>query len=221
MQEQFTIVFDTIYYLVASGGPVMLPIFLVGAWGFYIVFGAINKIGRDYYRHDFQKLIHRFTELMNANDIEGARAFLRQNKGLVSQQLIMALEHPEWSEHRLHVNMIEKMSAKLMELDKGIHLATVLSAMAPLLGLLGTVTGMVATFDVITLYGNQNPVLLADGISEALITTQSGLLIAFPMTLLLRRVEERSVWIKKQMELGMAVIQNWAHNRPGVSPWTN
>jgi hypothetical protein len=58
-----------------------------------------------------------------------------------------------------------------------------LAAMAPLLGLLGTVMGMVHTFETIARFGFGNPVLLADGISEALLTTQAGLLTAFPLIL--------------------------------------
>jgi biopolymer transport protein ExbB/TolQ len=84
-----------------------------------------------------------------------------------------------------------------------------MAAAAPLLGLLGTVTGMVSTFEVITLYGNQNPVLMADGISEALISTQSGLLIAFPLTLLKQRLDERIEILKQEMELGATVIDNY------------
>ena len=56
----------------------------------------------------------------------------------------------------------------------------VLAAVSPLFGLLGTVTGMVTTFDVIALFGTGNAKALAGGISEALITTQSGLLVAIP-----------------------------------------
>jgi biopolymer transport protein ExbB len=88
-----------------------------------------------------------------------------------------------------------------------------MAAAAPLLGLLGTVTGMVATFDVITLYGNQNPVLMADGISEALITTQSGLLVAFPLTLLKQRLDERIDMIRDQIELGATIIFNFIEKR--------
>jgi len=58
-----------------------------------------------------------------------------------------------------------------------------LAAVAPLLGLLGTVMGMVHTFETIEHFGFGNPVLLADGISEALLTTQAGLLVAFPLLL--------------------------------------
>ncbi|MCL2207565.1 MAG: MotA/TolQ/ExbB proton channel family protein [Fibromonadales bacterium] len=80
---------------------------------------------------------------------------------------------------------------RIMPVHKASHMAGVMAKAAPLWGLLGTVTGMVRTFDVITLYGNQNPVLMADGISEALITTQSGLIIAFPLILLNNRMVEK------------------------------
>ncbi|MFN2354523.1 MAG: MotA/TolQ/ExbB proton channel family protein [Desulfopila sp.] len=56
----------------------------------------------------------------------------------------------------------------------------VLAAIAPLLGLLGTVTGMIATFDVLAVFGTGNAKAMAGGISEALITTQTGLLVAIP-----------------------------------------
>jgi len=70
-----------------------------------------------------------------------------------------------------------------------------LAAVAPLLGLLGTVMGMVHTFETIERFGFGNPVLLADGISEALLTTQAGLLVAFPLllanTYIKRRIKKR------------------------------
>ena len=92
-------------------------------------------------------------------------------------------------------------------MEYGLFFVGVLAGAAPLLGLLGTVQGMVTTFDTITLYGNSNPVLLADGISEALLTTQSGLVIAFPVLLLKHRIEDRIFYIKKQLQrLGMFAL---------------
>jgi len=65
-------------------------------------------------------------------------------------------------------------------LRRSLSVIAVLAAVAPLFGLLGTVTGMITTFDVITLFGTGNAKAMAGGISEALITTQSGLLVAIP-----------------------------------------
>jgi biopolymer transport protein ExbB/TolQ len=118
----FYAVIDELYRTAIAGGPVMIPIILVGIMGFYYVYCGF---------------------------------------------------------------------AELIPVHKAIRMAGIMAKVAPLFGLLGTVTGMVRTFKVITLYGNQNPVLMADGISEALITTQSGLIIAFPILLLNHRLAEK------------------------------
>jgi biopolymer transport protein ExbB len=72
-------------------------------------------------------------------------------------------------------------------------LLAVLGAVAPLLGLLGTVTGMIETFRIITVHGTGDPKLMSGGISEALVTTELGLAVAIPVmllhTVLSRRVD--------------------------------
>ena len=69
---------------------------------------------------------------------------------------------------------------KMPPLKRYLLVIAVLAAVAPLFGLLGTVTGMMTTFNVISLFGTGNAKAMAGGISEALITTQSGLLVAIP-----------------------------------------
>jgi biopolymer transport protein ExbB len=86
------------------------------------------------------------------------------------------------------------------QMEKGLSFVGVLASVAPLLGLLGTVDGMVSTFETITRFGNGNPVLLADGISEALLTTQAGLLIAFPLLLAKNYVDDRISYLRTQLE---------------------
>ena len=68
-------------------------------------------------------------------------------------------------------------------LERGVGLLGAVAGLAPLLGLLGTVTGMISTFDVISSFGTGNPRLLSGGISVALITTQLGLVVAVPALL--------------------------------------
>ena len=70
------------------------------------------------------------------------------------------------------------------ELQKYLWLVKTVSVVAPLLGLLGTVTGMIQTFQAIVLFGSGDPKVMADGISEALVTTVEGLVVAIPLTLL-------------------------------------
>jgi biopolymer transport protein ExbB len=69
-------------------------------------------------------------------------------------------------------------------LTKGLLFIKVVSVVAPLMGLLGTVTGMIQTFQVITLYGAGDPKMMAGGISQALVTTVEGLVVAIPMVLI-------------------------------------
>ena len=68
-------------------------------------------------------------------------------------------------------------------LNRGLPTVAVLAAVSPLLGLLGTVTGMIETFQSITLFGTGDPKLMSGGISQALITTQLGLAVAIPLVL--------------------------------------
>ncbi len=72
----------------------------------------------------------------------------------------------------------EMMFSELLHLSRGEDLQAVVASTAPLLGLLGTVVGIVKTFSNITLFGFADPVILAEGISLALITTEAGLLVA-------------------------------------------
>jgi biopolymer transport protein ExbB len=76
----------------------------------------------------------------------------------------------------------------------------VIASVAPLMGLLGTVTGMISTFDIITLYGTGNPKLLSGGISEALITTMFGLIVAIPALLIGQFLSAKTESIKSDME---------------------
>jgi len=78
------------------------------------------------------------------------------------------------------------------ELRRSLATVTVLAAVAPLLGLLGTVIGMVRTFQVISLYGTGHARAMAGGISLALVTTQTGLLVAIPGLLLATLLRRRA-----------------------------
>ena len=92
----------------------------------------------------------------------------------------------------LELKMAEAVFKETPELNKGLLLIKVISVVAPLMGLLGTVVGMINTFQAITLYGTGDPKLMAGGISQALVTTVLGLTVAIPTTLLHTIVSGRS-----------------------------
>ncbi|NLG15809.1 MAG: MotA/TolQ/ExbB proton channel family protein [Fibrobacter sp.] len=83
--------------------------------------------------------------------------------------------------------------------NQGLDSMAALITVAPLLGLLGTVVGMIQTFEVITAFGVGNPALTAEGISVALLTTEAGLIAAFPGLLLLNFVKNRNSRFQKQL----------------------
>jgi biopolymer transport protein ExbB len=141
--------------------------------------------------------------------VEKALRRLRKRGGLLGRELCYAIEAAQDNPEGFRDYMQVRFAKTVRYMEQGNHIVSVMASAAPLLGLLGTVTGMVSTFEVITLYGNQNPVLMADGISEALISTQSGLLVAFPLTLLKQRLDERVEILRQKMELGATVIENY------------
>ena len=84
----------------------------------------------------------------------------------------------------LELKMEEEIAKKTSHLKKGLGLIRLLAGISPLLGLLGTVTGMILTFQSITLFGTGDPKLMAGGISQALVTTALGLIVAIPLILI-------------------------------------
>ena len=191
---------------------VMLPILLAGVIGFYFLFASWLRIGGDFFRRDIHHVVKRMQmDLSGENEQceDVALKRLRKRSGFLSRDLSYAMEIAQKNYDEFRDYMQVRMMKSMRYMEQGNHIIMVMAAAAPLLGLLGTVTGMVSTFEVITLYGNQNPVLMADGISEALISTQSGLLIAFPLTLLKQRLDERIESLKQEMELGATVIDNY------------
>lgn len=215
-----------------AGGVVMLPILLVGVIGFYYLFTSWFRIGRDFFRKDIHRVIKRMRLDLNGGNEEDekngekpspekAMRRLRKRGGLLSRELCYAIEVAQENPEGFHDYMQVRFAKTVRYMERGNHVVSVMASAAPLLGLLGTVTGMVSTFEVITLYGNQNPVLMADGISEALISTQSGLLVAFPLTLLKQRLDERVEILQQKIQLGATVIENYFVDGSAGSPTRN
>ena len=92
----------------------------------------------------------------------------------------------------LELKLAEAIFREMPKLTRSLLFIKIISVVAPLMGLLGTVTGMIQTFQAITLYGTGDPKLMAGGISQALVTTVLGLTVAIPMVLLHTLVSGRS-----------------------------
>jgi biopolymer transport protein ExbB len=95
--------------------------------------------------------------------------------------LLQAQQFSTRKEENLEFKLDEAVLVELPKLERGHNFIKLLAAVAPLLGLLGTVTGMILTFQSISLFGNGDPKLMAGGISQALMTTVLGLVAAIPL----------------------------------------
>jgi biopolymer transport protein ExbB len=93
-------------------------------------------------------------------------------------------DNPSMNSETLELKLSEGILKETPKLESGLTLLKIISAIAPLMGLLGTVTGMIITFQAITIFGAGDPKAMAGGISGALVTTVLGLLVAIPTVLL-------------------------------------
>ncbi|NVJ59471.1 MAG: MotA/TolQ/ExbB proton channel family protein [Gammaproteobacteria bacterium] len=101
-------------------------------------------------------------------------------------------KYPSVAVDTLELKLSEAILKELPKITRSITFVKIISVVAPLLGLLGTVTGMINTFESITLFGTGDPKLMANGISQALVTTVLGLVVAIPTVLLYTWLNTRS-----------------------------
>lgn len=114
------------------------------------------------------------------------------NDNALGRVLAVADNHKSSDTDTLELKLSEAIFKETPALNRALLFIKIISVVAPLMGLLGTVTGMINTFQAITLYGTGDPKLMAGGISQALVTTVLGLSVAIPMVLLHTVVSGRS-----------------------------
>ncbi len=130
-------------------------------------------------RADLQTVMDR----LNSGDAAAALAHARTIPGPAGGLLVSAVEHADEKKEYLEEVLYEHMLNTKPKLESLIPFLGLTAAAAPLLGLLGTVTGMIATFQMISVFGTGDPRTMSSGISEALITTEYGLYVAIPAVL--------------------------------------
>ncbi|PTP90407.1 MotA/TolQ/ExbB proton channel family protein [Vibrio splendidus] len=123
----------------------------------------------------------------------------------------------------LELRLLEAVVDEQTHLEKGLSMLKLLAALAPMLGLLGTVTGMIETFQVITQFGNGDPKVMAGGISMALVTTVLGLVAAMPLLLAHNILSTQAENIRNILEKqGIGLVAEQAEkkveSKPVVSP---
>ena len=127
-----------------------------------------------------QNAIH----LINSGKADEALAQTNKLKGLESDLLSTAVKNYKLDSTNLEEILFEKIISAQPILERFLPFMALTAASAPLLGLLGTVTGMIKTFTLITIFGTGDAKSLSSGISEALVTTELGLIVAIPSLIL-------------------------------------
>lgn len=120
--------------------------------------------------------------------------------------LTVADKHPGLSMETLELRLDEAILQETPRMERGIGMVKVIAAIAPMLGLLGTVTGMIGTFQAITQFGTGDPKIMAGGISMALITTVQGLVAAIPLILAHSLLQSRFTELSNVLEQQVAGI---------------
>jgi biopolymer transport protein ExbB len=179
---------------IRAGGPIVWPIGALAVAALVIVVGKIRFLNQ--VRRNTGKYMTRVNTLAAQGKWEECHDIVRRHKGEhspVNHVIEAGLESRKEDRETLESVLQESILRELPRLERGLSPLAIFGAVAPLLGLLGTVTGMIDTFRVITLYGTGDPKLMSGGISEALVTTELGLAVAIPImllhTFLSRRVE--------------------------------
>lgn len=168
------------FYLISahirSGGVVMYPILGVSFVMWVLIFNRVLFLHRLYVknipRSDAGALVRN--NQWPGEKYRGANAFLVRE--FLARRSTLPGHDPGLDENILD----EAVMSVNASLDRYLSVIAVLSAVAPLMGLLGTVVGMMHTFEVITMFGTGNARAMASGISVALVTTQTGLMISIP-----------------------------------------
>ncbi|WP_456418550.1 MotA/TolQ/ExbB proton channel family protein [Thiolapillus sp.] len=169
---------------VAQGKEVGYIIIGLAAFGFLLAFYRMIALG--------------ITSMKVRSQLRHADAPKKNNP--LGRVLLSWYENQDADLETLERKVDEAVIKEVPKLQRGLSILKILAVIAPLLGLLGTVTGMIQTFQSITLFGTGDPKLMAGGISQALITTVLGLMAAIPLTFLHALVLTRSKALVQVLE---------------------
>ena len=178
-------IFANTYDYLRPGGLVMIPLLLVSFWMWVLIYERVVN---------FRCMDRDDVNLEQAVQMLKGMPLPETSKG-IRIRVVRSFLKERTGNKKLDKSILDQCAMRERpRIRRALSIIAVLAAVAPLLGLLGTVTGMITTFDVISLFGTGNAKAMAGGISEALITTQSGLLVAIPgifMSVFLFRRAER------------------------------
>jgi biopolymer transport protein ExbB len=166
---------------IQKGGIVMVPILGLGVVCVVLVIWKFISLST--LRTEVGPALDRILALLRGDKSDQAEELARALGEPLSPVILEGIEHRHAPREHIEEIMHERIAGEIPMLEQHLAVLAVCAAAAPLLGLLGTVTGMMHTFKLITIFGTGEARLMSGGISEALITTQYGLMIAVPTLL--------------------------------------
>ena len=188
----------TVYSVIDSGGIIGWVIVGLGIFGLFlaflrVIFLSINSSASS-------SLPKESIAKLQESGVEATLEFLKTKSGATARLLKATVRNIDRDREHIEDIVAETILHESGRLDKFGSAIMVIAAVSPLLGLLGTVTGMIATFDIITEFGTGDPKLLSGGISIALVTTELGLVVAIPLILFGNLLNGWSEKVKDSME---------------------
>jgi biopolymer transport protein ExbB len=189
---------ETFWEHVQKGGVVMYPIFALAGAAFFVA--LLKWLSMFFIRTPSQKRINELLNAVAAHDKKDARQRARAIGGPVGKMLTAGVEHLKEPRELIEEVMYEQVLVTRLKLESFLPFIAISAASAPLLGLLGTVTGIINTFKLITVFGSGDVKTLSGGISEALITTEFGLIVAIPSLLIHAFLSRKARSVINQME---------------------
>lgn len=188
----------------AKGGPVMWPLLLLSVLGVAVAIWRWLELRSA--TRNVAPFMRALRERVVAGDVEGAIKTCEQFPSPVSSIVKAGLLRHGRNKEEVERSLQEASSHELASLERGLVILATIAMIAPLLGFLGTVTGMINSFDALAEVGLNNPAAVASGISEALITTAAGLIIAIPVQMAYNYFVARVNGLVRDMEAAANVV---------------
>jgi len=184
--------------ILISGGPVMIPLGLLSMVALAIIIERLWVLRRGNFLQ--AGTVQSLSGLLASGKFRGAVDYCRRHPGPFTDLVTALVENRNAPYEELKEILEDTGRLQLMGLQRGLPALATIVAGAPLLGLLGTVIGMIKIFAVVATAGSGITEQLSSGISQALITTASGLVIAIPALFTHSYLESRAVMILSDIE---------------------
>jgi biopolymer transport protein ExbB len=203
---------ETLLEHIEKGGPVMVPILALAAAALLVA--LLKWLGFVFVRRPQPRRLRLLLDAVARRDEAGARACAAAIRGPTGRMLRAGVEHMREPRELIEEVMYETVLTTRLRLQRFLPFISISAASAPLLGLLGTVTGIISTFKLITVHGSGDVKLLSSGISEALITTEFGLIVAIPSLLLHAWLSRKARGVVARMETAAVAFVNQVSKTP-------